>query len=84
MNRRATAPPGNRLEALKGDLAFLELLALPADRNQDVARGFDGARRSVMLAQLSFIHRLGLLEAEELDRFSSGTRETIESLAKFE
>lgn len=37
-----------------------------------------------MLTQLSFIHRLGLLEGDELSRFSAGTRETIEFLAKLE
>lgn len=61
---------------------FLELFDLLVERNQDVARGFDDPRRSAMLSQLAFIYRLGLLEADELARFSSGTREMIESLAK--
>jgi hypothetical protein len=61
---------------------FRELYGLLHDRNHDVARGFDGPQRSSMLAQLSVIHSLGLLEADELSRFSEETRETIESLAK--
>ena len=52
---------------------FLELYALFVDRNQDIARGFDAPRRSVVLSQLSFIHGLGLLEADELARFSAST-----------
>lgn len=61
---------------------FLELYTLVGERNRDIARGFDGARRSAMLIQLAFMHRLGLLEADELDRFSSSTRERIEALVK--
>jgi hypothetical protein len=63
---------------------LLELYSLVVDRNQDIARGFDAPRRSVMISQLLFIHRLGLLEVDELERFSARTRETIESLAKLE
>lgn len=61
---------------------FLELYTLVGERNRDIARGFDGLSRSRMLEQIVFMHRLGLLEADELDRFSSSTREKIESLVK--
>jgi len=61
---------------------FLELFDLLVERNRDVARGFDDLRRSTMLPQLAFILRLGLLEADEFGRFSSGTREMVEALAK--
>jgi len=61
---------------------FLELFDLLVDRNQDIARGFDAPRRSAMLAQLSFIHSLGLLESDELARLSASTLEAIESRAK--
>lgn len=61
---------------------FLELFGLVGERDRDIARGFDGARRSAMLGQLAFLHRLGVLEADELDRFSASTRETIEALGK--
>jgi len=61
---------------------FLELFDLLVDRNQDIARGFDAPRRSAMLAQLSFIHSLELLESDELARLSASTLEAIESRAK--
>lgn len=60
---------------------FGELFGLIRDRNHDIARGFDGAKRSAMLAQLSVIHGLALLEPNEMARFSAETRETVESLA---
>jgi len=60
---------------------FGELFGLIRDRNHDVARGFDGPKRSAMLAQLSVIHSLGLLEPADMARFSAETRETVESLA---
>jgi len=63
---------------------FLELHALLFDRNQDIARGFDAPRRSAVLTQLLFIHSLGLLEADELARFSARTREMIESVTELE
>jgi hypothetical protein len=61
---------------------FLELYTLVDERDRDIARGFDGAKRSAMIGQLAIIHRLGLLEAGEMDRFSAGTRETIEAIGK--
>jgi hypothetical protein len=60
---------------------FRALFGLVDDRNRDIARAFDGPKRSAMLAQLSVIHGLGLLEPADLARFSDETRETIESLA---
>jgi hypothetical protein len=57
---------------------------LVVGRKEDMARGFDGPRRAVMLAQLSFLHCSGLLDPDELDRFSADTREMIGSLAKGE
>ncbi len=61
---------------------FSELFALVEERNEQIARGFDDPKRSAMLLQLAFIHRLGLLESQELARFSEGIRARIESLAK--
>jgi hypothetical protein len=60
---------------------FRALFGLVGERNRDIARGFDGPKRSAMLVQLSVIHSLGLLEPTDLARFSDETRETIESLA---
>jgi len=61
---------------------FRDLYGLIGDRNHDIARAFDGPKRSSMLLQLSIIVCLGLLESEELARFSAETRETIETLAE--
>lgn len=61
---------------------FGELFGLIRDRNHDIARGFDGPKRSAMLAQLAVIDSLGLLEPSEMERFSAETRETVESLAR--
>lgn len=61
---------------------FLELFALMAERDRDIARAFDGPRRSTMILQLSLMRHLGLLEADELDRFSSSTREMIKALGE--
>jgi hypothetical protein len=60
---------------------FRQLFGLVAGRNHDIARGFDGPKRSAMLVQLSAICALGLLEPDELARFSEKTRQTVESLA---
>ena len=61
---------------------FLELFALVVEQNERVARGFDDPKRSAMLAQLAFLCGLGLLEGEELARFSEGTQERLRALAK--
>ena len=58
------------------------LWSLLRDRDEDVARAFDGPRRSRLLWQLAAIHHLGLLEPDEFARFTPETRETIESLSK--
>ena len=60
---------------------FGQLFSLIRDRNRDIARGFDGPRRSAMLAQLGVIHGLDILEPSDMARFSADTRETIESHA---
>ncbi len=60
---------------------FGRLFGLIRDRNHDVARSFDGPKRSAMLAQLAVIQSLGLLEPSEMALFSAETRETAESLA---
>jgi hypothetical protein len=60
---------------------FGQLFSLIRDRNHDIARGFDDPKRSAMLAQLSVIHNLGLLEKSDMARFSAETRDAVESLA---
>ena len=62
---------------------FLEVYRLLQDRNYELAQAFDAPRRSQMLMQLVAMHTLGLLEAEELARFTPKTQETIAALAEF-
>ena len=47
-----------------------------------MALAFDDPKRSRMLGQLIEIQGLGLLESEELARFTRETRERVEALAK--
>lgn len=69
-------------EARSAHDRYRDLWRLLRDRDEDVARAFDDPRRSRFLWQLAAIHRLGLLEAEELARFGAETRATVESLSK--
>lgn len=46
-------------------------------RDNELANMFDDVRRSTMLVRLLAIYREGLLEPDELVRFSEGTRERI-------
>ncbi|HEX9581518.1 MAG TPA: hypothetical protein VF970_10475 [Gemmatimonadales bacterium] len=61
---------------------YIDIFRLLKERDRDVARGFDDPRRSHMIQQLAAIHRLGLLEPEELARFTPRTRDTVEGLAQ--
>ena len=61
---------------------YLELYRWLQDRDQELARAFNDPRRSRMLWQLAAIHGYGLLEPDELARFTPETRQTVESLTK--
>ncbi len=61
---------------------YLALFDWLGDRNQEMARAFDDPKRSQMFRQLVAIRELGLLESEELARFTPETRERVEALAK--
>jgi hypothetical protein len=61
---------------------YRDLWRLLRERDEQVSRAFDDPRRSRMLSQLTAIHRLGLLEPREFERFHIKTRETVESLSK--
>jgi hypothetical protein len=52
------------------------------ERDAELAQAFNDPRRSRMIPQLAAIHAYGLLEPEELARFTSETRSTIEDLAR--
>jgi hypothetical protein len=59
---------------------YLEIYRLTQERDMDLAHAFEAPRRSQMILQLVVIHSMGLLEPEELLRFTGATQETILSL----
>ena len=61
---------------------FLHLFALLRRRNENVAICFDDHRRSNATMKLVAIHERGLLEDEELARFSEGMQETVRALSE--
>ena len=61
---------------------YLDLFRLLRDRDEELAHAFNDPRRSRMIVQLAAIHAYGLLEPDELARFTQDTRDTIESFAK--
>ena len=61
---------------------FLKLYAQVNEQNYEIARAFDGPKRSSMLGQLAAMCSHRLLKPDELSRFSAETRETAESLGK--
>ena len=61
---------------------YLDLYRWLQDRDEELAHAFNDPRRSRMLWKLAAIHAYGLLDSDELARFTPETRETIESLAK--
>jgi hypothetical protein len=61
---------------------YLDVVGLLRTRDRELAQAFNDARRSRMLMQLGAIHALGLLEPDELDRFTPDTRGRIELLAR--
>jgi hypothetical protein len=61
---------------------YLDVYRLLTTRDEELAHAFNDPRRSRMIVQLAAIHAYGLLEPHELERFTDGTRATIEWLAK--
>ena len=61
---------------------YLHVFRLLRTRDDELAHAFNDPRRSRMIGQLVAIHAHGLLEPAEIERFTQGTRDTIESLAK--
>jgi hypothetical protein len=59
---------------------YLALYDLVRNRDRDVAACFDDHRRSTVIMKSAAIHGRGLLEPEELARFSAGTQETVRAL----
>lgn len=61
---------------------YLDVFRLLQSRDDELAHAFNDARRSRMLVQLVAIRAHGLLEPDELERFTQRTRAAIEALAK--
>lgn len=61
---------------------YLDVFRFLQDRDEQLAHAFNDPRRSRMIVQLAAIHAYGLLEPDELARFTPATRSTIEGLAK--
>jgi hypothetical protein len=59
---------------------YLEIFRLIDERDDELARAFNDARRSQAIFQLGLIHKYGLLEPGELASFTEETREAIESI----
>jgi len=76
------------LEALRLDTSrtyherYLDVFRWLQKRDEELAHAFNDPRRSRMIAQLAAIHAYGLLEPDELARFTPETRDTIESSAE--
>ena len=61
---------------------FLAVYHLVHERNEDIARAFDAPRRSQAFSQLASMKSLGLLESEELARFSPETLGVLSMLTE--
>jgi hypothetical protein len=56
---------------------YIEIYRLLQRRDRELARAFDAPRRSQAVAHLAAMSALGLLEPDELLRFSAATRESV-------
>lgn len=59
---------------------YLALYRLIERRDRELGEAFNNPRRSTAMMQLAAIHSRGLLEPEEVSRFSASTRETLSFL----
>ncbi len=73
----------DELKSISGDFGrthherYLAIYVLLQKRDKQLARLFDNPRRSQMLRQLDAIWSYGLLNREELDRFSESTQKFL-------
>ena len=78
----------DEIEALRLDASrshherYLDVLRLLRERDEELAFAFNDPRRSQMIVQLAAMHAYGLVEPDELARFTPGTRARVESFAK--
>ena len=61
---------------------YLEVYRHIEQQDSELGRAFDAPRRSQALTQLAVISSLGLIEPEELMRFTEETRNTVAALAE--
>ncbi len=61
---------------------FLDVFDFLLRRNKALARAFDDPRRSRMIDQLAAMHAEGLLEPDEVTRFTARTRQAIDALGQ--
>lgn len=61
---------------------YLKLFRLMEERDRELAAAFDGHSRSKAVMQLVAMRRLGIVTDEELQGFSSETRDTVEAVAR--
>jgi len=61
---------------------YLDVSRFLQERDEKLGRAFNDPRRSQMIFQLATMHAYGLLEPNELARFSVRTRAIVESLAE--
>ena len=61
---------------------YLDLYRWIENRDEELAAAFNDPRRSQMLWQLARIHGYGLLEPDELARFTPPTRAAVDLIAK--
>jgi hypothetical protein len=59
---------------------YLDVFRLLRTRDEELAHAFNNPRRTTMIIQLAAIHAYGLLEPNEIGRFTDRTRTTIVSL----
>lgn len=62
---------------------YLSVFRQLHERNDDLARAFDGLSRSKAVIQLLLICRLNLVTDDELSKFSTSFREQITNLLSF-
>lgn len=61
---------------------YFDIFQLLQQRNEELAHAFNDPRRSTMLLQLAAMRAHGLVEPEELARFTPETRDTTKSMAE--
>ena len=59
---------------------YLDIFVLVQDRDEEMAPAFNNPRRSRMFRHLALINALGLLDPGEFERFTTSTRDYVQSL----